>query len=130
MKKIVKLNENTIRKMVAEALKKALNEESYLYNTTMGGGKLGNSDNYRGCKSIKIRWHGENADPELMFNGYLINYYTIDDSMYEEAKSTGIDIDNDDEFDSFCQEHEKEIQDAIIEYGEKEENPFDENTLS
>lgn len=86
-----------------------------------------NENNFRGCKSIEIKWHGEWADPELKFNGHLANYYEIENALVEMAKEEGINPENDDEFNKFCQEHEQDIQEMIVNGGEKEEHPFDNN---
>ena len=87
----------------------------------------GAEDNFRGCDNIEMVWHGEWADPELKCNGYIANYYEIEDAVYEWAKEEGIDADNDDEFSQFCIENQAEIEDMIQEMGEKEEG-FDDET--
>lgn len=110
-----RLTEAQLRKAISEAVE---------YN--MAGGPVGTSDNFWGCPKITIRWHGEWSDPEVLFNGYTANYYDIEEAVCDWAKEDGIDYKNDDEFAQYCQEHEDEICDMIIECGEKEENPFEE----
>lgn len=123
----VKLNEAQLKSLIAENIKKQLKENGQLYGQTLGGGKLGDSNNFRGCPSIKIRWHGEWSDPELMYNGYLANYYEIEDYLVAQAREEGIDENDDAAFDAFCQQNEREIQEMIINNGEKEEDPFENN---
>jgi len=122
--KSVKLTENQLYTMIENSIKKHLTEDAQLYNSTLGGGPLGDEDGFRGCKNIKIRWHGEHADPELMCDGYLANYYEIEDFIAEMAKEDGVDVDNDETFNQYCMEHESEIQNMIKEMGEKEYDPF------
>ena len=126
----IKINENQLRNMIVESVYKHLMEDSEQYDTTLGGGKLGETDNFYGCKSIKIRWHGEFSDPELIYNGMTINYYDVENMLVDEARDMGIDENDDMAFENFVQEHESEIQDYIMEYGEKEYNPFEDDNMT
>lgn len=38
---------------------------------------------FYGIEDIDFIWHGEWSDPEIEYKGHLINYYTIEDSLYE-----------------------------------------------
>ena len=38
---------------------------------------------FYGIEDINFIWHGEWCDPEIEYKGNLINYYTIEDSLYE-----------------------------------------------
>lgn len=42
--------------------------------------------NRRWLEKIKLIWHWETADPELEYNGVVANYYTIEDTLYEQWK--------------------------------------------
>lgn len=120
----IKLTENQLHSLIAESVKKHLTEDTQLYNTTLGGGSLGTSDNFRGCPDIQIRWHGEYADPELISWGYIANYYEIEDTVVEWAKEDGIDTENNNAFNKYCQENETAIISLIKKYGKPEEDPF------
>ena len=39
--------------------------------------------NYRGLKKIKFIYHGDWADPELIYKKTSLNYYDIDDVLYD-----------------------------------------------
>ena len=82
---------------------------------------------YRGCKDIEIIWHGDWADPELRYNGYVANYYKIDNEAAVYAKTDGVDVDCEKAFNSFVQQHEDNIGNRIIQTGKKEYNPFEDN---
>lgn len=108
----VKLTDDKLYSIIAESIKRKLNE--------------GVEDTFWGCPSIKVRWHGEWSDPEVMYDGYLANYFEIENTLVRLAQQEGIDTDEDDEaFAQFCQQHESDIQELIVDNGEKEENPFD-----
>lgn len=38
---------------------------------------------YRGCKDITMIGHGAWSDPELEYNGYLFNYWDIEDALWD-----------------------------------------------
>lgn len=38
---------------------------------------------FYGIEDINFIWHGEWSDPEIEYKGQLINYYTIENSLYE-----------------------------------------------
>lgn len=40
--------------------------------------------NYRGIKDIKFVWHGEWADPELIYKGHSFNYWEVEDALWGE----------------------------------------------
>ena len=110
MKNTVKLNESTLKQIVAESVKKVLKEME------------GNPNYFRGVDGIEMHYHGSTADPELSYNGKRANYWTIEDAMWdwykEECKSRGVVADeNDDEgFNRFCQEHKQDIIEYINQF--------------
>lgn len=81
------------------------------------------ANNWRGCKDIKMIWHGEWADPELVteYDGveYWFNYYDIENALWEdflesegiEEKDTydergmGISDEYEDKFSKYCQDN-------------------------
>lgn len=79
---------------------------------------------FRGCKDVEMIWHGEWSDPELKCDGYVANYWDIENALYSMAKEEGIDAENDAKFNKYCMEHEDEIKDMIRQSGEKEEPMF------
>lgn len=45
---------------------------------------------YRGCKGVTMIGHGAWSDPELEYNGYLFNYWDIEDALwYDFLEGTG-----------------------------------------
>ena len=40
-------------------------------------------DNYCGIPDIGILWHGEWADPEIVFDGQTCDYYELEDGLWE-----------------------------------------------
>jgi hypothetical protein len=47
----------------------------------------------RGLDNVKMIWHWANSDPELEYNWIVANYWTIEDTLYEQWKE---DIDEED----------------------------------
>ena len=83
------------------------------------------NDCFYGCPNIKIRWHGEWSDPEVMANGYLANYYEVEDAISSWAERDGIDVNDKNAFAQYIQNNEKEVAQYISQIGEKEDNPFE-----
>lgn len=110
MKQTVHLNETEFKQMLGKIVEE-------VYHNNIGGGPLGSSDNYMGIDDVKIIWHGEWSDPELKYNGYVVNYYTVEDNMYEMAKSEGID---DNGFPQYVRDNADEVRELIMNYGEPE----------
>ena len=38
---------------------------------------------WRGCKSIKFKWNGTQSDPDLIYKGYVFNYYDIEEALWD-----------------------------------------------
>lgn len=38
--------------------------------------------NYRGIPNIEFVWHGEWADPELIYKGHSFNYWDVEDALW------------------------------------------------
>lgn len=38
--------------------------------------------NYRGIPNIESVWHGEWADPELIYKGHSFNYWDVEDALW------------------------------------------------
>lgn len=69
---------------------------------------------YRGIKGVYMIWHGEWKDPELSYNGMVVNYYDVENTIWEEYKEDGYDSDDEEEFTKYCQNHEAEIKQLIL----------------
>lgn len=73
------------------------------------------ANNWRGCKDIKMIWHGEWNDPELVteYDGveYWFNYYDIENALWEDfLESEGIEEkDTYDENGNISDEYENEF---------------------
>ena len=69
---------------------------------------------YRGIRGIEFIWHGETPDPELSYQGKVVNYYDVEDTIWQEYKEDGYDPDDEEEFTKYCQNHEAEIKQLIL----------------
>lgn len=73
---------------------------------------------YRGIKDIEFIWHGASSDPEISYNGMVVNYYDVDDTIWEDYKEDRYtkaleNPDDEEEFTKYCQRHEEEIKQLI-----------------
>lgn len=72
-------------------------------------------DNFwRDVPEVFMVWHGEYSDPELEYNGKRLNYWDVEDSVYDYYKEQKDEPDegstysfdgSDEDFDKFCQDH-------------------------
>ena len=69
---------------------------------------------YRGIRDIEFIWHGPSSDPELSYNGMVVNFYDVEDTIWQEYKEDGYDPDDEEEFTKYCQNHEAEIKQLIL----------------
>ena len=69
---------------------------------------------YRGIRDIEFIWHGATPDPELSYQGKVVNYYDVEDTIWQEHKEDGHDSDDEEEFTKYCQSHEAEIKQLIL----------------
>ena len=69
---------------------------------------------YRGIRDIEFIWHGATPDPELSYQGKVVNYYDVEDTIWQEYKEDGHDSDDEEEFTKYCQSHEVEIKQLIL----------------
>jgi len=89
---------------------------------------LDNERWYRGCEGVEFIWNGTQSDPELEYLGHRLNYWDIENALWDMfLEETGHeDSDSDDpeveaEFDKFVQEHCKEYLDYVISDGGREQ---------
>lgn len=90
--------------------------------------KIIKSDNEKwwyGVPGIRMIWHGEWNDPELECDGYVANYWDVENTMYEYAKEDGVDADNDDAFAQYVRDHADDAKYLVTECGTKEEDNDD-----
>lgn len=38
---------------------------------------------WRGCKNVMFGYYNDYADPDLLYKGYVFNYYDVEDAMHE-----------------------------------------------
>lgn len=78
---------------------------------------------YRGNRDIEFVWHGEWADPELIYKGYSFNYWDIEDALwydfleekgYKDSQAEDPEVEK--EFDSYVQSRASDYLDDCI-YG-------------
>lgn len=79
---------------------------------------------WRGVKGVTMIWHGEWADPELVYKGCYANYWAVEDSLFEmykieclTSKAYVLD-DNQSEFNRFCQDYAEQVYELIEFYSE------------
>ena len=73
-----------------------------------------------GAPGIRMIWHGEWNDPELEADGYVANYWDVEQYMYDNANEDGIDAENDDEFGQYVRDHADDAKWFISEIGTKD----------
>ena len=77
------LDENRIRKIVSNAMKRVINEGGHLYYKDEDGNVHTNSkETYRGVPGSTYIWHGEWADPEVIWDGVSLNCEDIEESLW------------------------------------------------
>lgn len=87
MKRTIRLTESELRGIISECVKRALNEGGHLYHKDEDGNVWTNSkETYRGVPGSTYIWHGEWADPEVIWKGQSLNVYDIEDGMWSTYK--------------------------------------------
>lgn len=83
---------------------------------------------YRGVPGTIFHWHGDTNDPEIEAFGYITDYYTIEDAMYDMCKSEyGPEkAEEDSFFNKYCQKHTDDIIGMIQDTGRKIEEDEEE----
>lgn len=111
------MNKKTLKQVIKEAVRSALNE-----------GVIGN---YRGCKNVKLIYHGDWGDPELKYHNYIANYNDIEDTLWDAFLEESGYPDNpsnkevDNAFTEYVKENENEVISLIKEYGEEDNDDDD-----
>lgn len=74
--------------------------------------------NWRGCKNIKMRYYNEWADPDLIYKGYVFNYWDIESALSQMfVEETGFAADDEVAFNHYVQEHAENYLEDVIFYG-------------
>lgn len=89
-------------------------------------------DYFRGVEGVEMIWHGEWSDPELRYDGYVANYWKVEDALYadckqDEAYGPGV-ADSEDGFNKYCQEHRNDVIEYVMTFGKKEGEEVPEET--
>lgn len=80
----IRLNESTLHKIIKESVKRVLKEGGNLYWRDADGVAHTNSETYyRGVPGALFVYYGEWADPEILYKGNEINYYDIEDILWD-----------------------------------------------
>lgn len=95
-KNVIKLNENTLRKIVAESVKKVLNEEQGWDGMLSGGEVLdGNIKNGNTTGDIRLMCeflqkyvmpNGEEQDGKFIYRGHAVDVTEINRSIHEAVR--------------------------------------------
>lgn len=80
----------------------------------------GKDNNWLGVPGIRMIWYGEWSDPELECNGYVANYWDVENTLYEYAQDDGVNVENDDDFAQYVRDNADAAKDLIEQYGEKQ----------
>ena len=73
---------------------------------------------WMGIEGIEMIWHGNQADPELVYQGISKNYWEIENTVYQECKEDfGLkNAEDDDFFQIYCQKHADDIKTLFTGY--------------
>jgi hypothetical protein len=97
-KKLIKLTESDLHRIVKESVNRILRENSrrksrmikeggHLYHKDEDGNVWTNSkETYRGVPGSTYIWHGEWADPEVLWDGVELNVNDIEEGLWYSYK--------------------------------------------
>ena len=98
MKKLIRLTESDLHRIVKESVNRILRENSrrksrmikeggHLYHKDEDGNVWTNSkETYRGVPGSTYIWHGEWADPEVLWDGVELNVNDIEEGLWYSYK--------------------------------------------
>lgn len=86
---------------------------------------MNNNYYWRGCEGIHQIWHGAWSDPELMSDGYVANYWEVENYLWynfleDHPEFTDRDsgtTECEDAFDDYCQDNLACVKNIIWEFG-------------
>lgn len=97
-KRLIRLTEGDLRRIVNNSIKRVLRESfrrkkrlvseaGHIYYKDEDGNVWTNSkETYRGVPGSTYIWHGEWADPEVLWGGVELNVNDVEDSLWESYK--------------------------------------------
>ena len=76
-------------------------------------------DYYRGIRGIQFIWHGSQADPELGYQGKVVNYWDVENTLWEDYRADremkGLRVTDDDSlFNQYCHQNADYIKELIV----------------
>lgn len=78
---------NDLVDRINEAVVKKIHEAGHIYAQDEEGNVSTNSKStYRGVPNSAFIWHGEWADPEIIYNKKKLNYWDVDDVLWDNFK--------------------------------------------
>ena len=97
MKKVIKLTEGDLHRIIENSVKRILRESrrksrmikegGHLYHKDEDGNVWTNSkETYRGVPGSTYIWHGEWADPEVLWDGVELNVNDIEEGLWYSYK--------------------------------------------
>lgn len=69
--------------------------------------------NWMGIKGARWIWHGEWADPEVVYRGYCLDYFDIEQGLLELYRQENPGDRNDEGFDDWMREHPDDVKDQL-----------------
>ena len=81
------VNREKLRSLVKENVKRMLSEGGdFLMQHDDGEYVTTSKRLYRNVPGAIFIWHGDSADPEILYKNHLINYYNVEDSLWNSYK--------------------------------------------
>ena len=86
-KNSIRLTEGDLHRIITESVRKVLNEGGHLYYKDDDGNVHTNSkDMYRNVPGSTYIWHGEWADPEILWDGVELNANDVEEGLWYSYK--------------------------------------------
>lgn len=98
-KELSKLLERLNKMKIKSTIKRCLDENFRFTVTSVL------NENYRGVPEIEFVWHGEWADPELIYKDETFNYWEVEDALWQDYLDENGDENDEDAFDKYVREH-------------------------
>lgn len=115
MKKVIRLTESDIHRIVKNSVKRILKETT---SQRIGNRKhiiKESANSWMGCKEITMIWHGEWSDPELEYNGCVANYWDVEDWCAEVCREEGVNPEDKNAFANWIRQNEDRVGATIEE---------------
>ena len=110
-KQVIRLNESQLKQIVTESVKRVLKETAghLYYKDDEGNPHTNSKELYRGVKGAIFVYHGDWADPEILYKNHSINYWDAEQSLwynYKEYCEENNIKPTDDGFEKYVNEYE------------------------